>query len=146
LLHGIALGTAGLVVGCGNDRGAPIADANYVDAPADPISMCGANLCIDIAQAPELQKVGGQLVANAPTAIVIVVCTAPSTYVTVSDICTHQGCLIGYNASLQLLVCPCHGSEFELSGAVAHGPAFKPLQVYPNSYDAASQTLTIMLT
>jgi Rieske Fe-S protein len=146
LLHGLALGTAGLVaLGCGNDHGAPVVDAP-ADAPPDPVSMCGANLCVDHALAPQLGKVGGQLVAKAPTAIVIVVCTGPSTYVTVSDICTHLGCLVNFDASLQLLVCPCHGSEFELTGMVARGPAAKPLQVYENSLDAASQTLTITLS
>jgi Rieske Fe-S protein len=146
LLHDIALGTAGLVVlGCGNDHAEPVVDAQP-DAPGNPVSMCGGNLCVDLALAPQLDNVGGQLVARAPTAIVIVVCTGPSTYVTVSDICTHLGCLVAFDAALQLLVCPCHGSQFELTGEVVHGPAPKPLQVYENSLDAASQTLTITLS
>jgi nitrite reductase/ring-hydroxylating ferredoxin subunit len=42
--------------------------------------------------------------------------------------CTHQGCQpepVG-----ERLVCPCHGSEFTLEGAVLQGPAERPLQRY----------------
>ena len=43
--------------------------------------------------------------------------------------CTHRGCQpepVG-----DRLVCPCHGSEFDLGGAVLQGPADRPLTRYP---------------
>ncbi|HET7481035.1 MAG TPA: Rieske (2Fe-2S) protein [Rubrobacteraceae bacterium] len=44
-------------------------------------------------------------------------------------VCTHKGCEIGYQVDQPLLRCPCHGSGFDpADGAVANGPAQKPLQ------------------
>jgi len=43
--------------------------------------------------------------------------------------CTHRGCQpepVG-----DRLVCPCHGSEFDLGGSVLQGPADRPLTRYP---------------
>ena len=47
-----------------------------------------------------------------------------------SAACTHTGCEInGWQAEPRRLVCPCHGSEFDVSDAarVVNGPAPRPL-------------------
>jgi len=43
-----------------------------------------------------------------------------------SSHCTHLGCKIN-NLENGRLVCPCHGSEYDLEGKVLKGPAFKNL-------------------
>ncbi|MET9961228.1 Rieske (2Fe-2S) protein [Streptomyces sp. NPDC006326] len=44
-----------------------------------------------------------------------------------SAVCTHQGCILS-KVENGTIDCPCHGSKFEMTdGAVAHGPATRPL-------------------
>jgi thiosulfate dehydrogenase [quinone] large subunit len=39
-------------------------------------------------------------------------------------VCSHAGCTVGYTPHSQLMVCPCHGSQFQIStGQVVAGPA-----------------------
>lgn len=62
----------------------------------------------------------------------------PDGYVAYSKLCTHLGCPVGlYEQELELLVCPCHQSMFNVrNGAVPQfGPAPRPLPQLHLGYD-----------
>jgi glycine/D-amino acid oxidase-like deaminating enzyme/nitrite reductase/ring-hydroxylating ferredoxin subunit len=46
----------------------------------------------------------------------------------VSARCSHLGCLVAFNAAETTWECPCHGSRFDVDGAVLQGPAVHPLE------------------
>ena len=72
-------------------------------------------------------KVGEAISATGPDGgdIVIVRPTA-DTVTAYSAICTHEGCTV--QPAGKELDCPCHGSVFDLKGAVLNGPARRPLR------------------
>lgn len=54
----------------------------------------------------------------------IVVQLSKGTFVGYDAVCPHAGCQVGYAPSAKVLVCPCHGSEFQVAtGQVISGPA-----------------------
>lgn len=64
---------------------------------------------------------------------------APLGYVAYSKLCTHLGCPVGlYEQQLQLLVCPCHQSMFNVNDGAypIFGPAPRPLPQLPLYIDA----------
>lgn len=53
----------------------------------------------------------------------------------VVGICTHLGCVpVGHEGSYDGWLCPCHGSQYDSSGRVRHGPAPKNLLVPEYSF------------
>jgi cytochrome b6-f complex iron-sulfur subunit len=64
-----------------------------------------------------------------------------SGFIALSRICTHLGCLVGYDKFNDKLICPCHAGEFDLEGNVLSGPATKSLPRYPLKITADQITI-----
>lgn len=52
-------------------------------------------------------------------------------FLALSRTCTHLGCSINWDEKTGRFACPCHGSTFDLTGAVLTPPAPRPLDIYP---------------
>ncbi|HEV2887805.1 MAG TPA: Rieske (2Fe-2S) protein [Jatrophihabitans sp.] len=73
-------------------------------------------------------KVGEAISATGPDGGDIIITRPTETTVAAySAICTHEGCTV--QPAGKELDCPCHGSVFDLKGAVINGPAQRPLRV-----------------
>ena len=72
--------------------------------------------------------------------------TSPATFDAFSMACTHAGCITDI-VNAKEFDCPCHGSRFDVNGAVINGPftgeSIGPLQKLATSYDPATDQLTI---
>src|ERR1041385_4779924 len=90
-----------------------------------------------------LKKEGDSLVtdeAGADSARILVVRGPGNRYSALSLHCTHQGCPVAPPVN-GILICPCHGSRYNMDGKVIHGPAIYGLGKYVSSYDAQSGRL-----
>lgn len=135
-LQTIAAGAAGcLLSACSEEGGDKV--------PTGTASMCGNNLCVSLAENPELAEVGGVLRFTQATGQTLFVMRVSETELrAVSAICTHQSCVVEWDTS-EKFVCPCHGSQFSATGAVLRGPALSPLRTFTTSL--AGDTLTVTL-
>jgi len=146
MLGGLAL----LIAGCriDLDHAAPEAappPPPGVDAPGTGLAACEGGVCLDLSVPANanLTAVDGARVITFGGRTIIVVRTGDDTFVALSAVCTHAGCIVGFDDA-RGIVCPCHGSTFALDGAVTRGPATRPLAMFATTFDAANQLVTIV--
>jgi thiosulfate dehydrogenase (quinone) large subunit len=86
--------------------------------------------------------VGFQAPGGTPAALVRL---GTNDVVAYSRVCTHAGCLVGYDTSQRILYCPCHGAEYDPArGAeVIGGPAPRPLAEIPVKIDRATGEVVV---
>lgn len=116
MLKGAALTCgAGLLGGCGG--GAQDATAPAPPAPGGSAGGLRASL-VQLSDVP----VGGAVSATSPDGKkVLVARPAEDEAVAFSAVCPHEGCTVAPDD--EQFTCPCHGSQFELSGDLKRGPA-----------------------
>ncbi len=52
-------------------------------------------------------------------------------FLAISRSCTHLSCTVPWVASENKFICPCHSSEFDITGEVINPPAPRALDLYP---------------
>lgn len=62
-------------------------------------------------------------------------------FIALSRICTHLGCLVGFDKYQGQLVCPCHAGVFDLDGQMIAGPGSEPLRQFPLTISATHVTV-----
>lgn len=113
--------------------------APLVDVPAP----ANGQLALTVASYPALAGPGGAVRARAPGVDppLLLVHRPDGGFAALSSICPHRGCPLG--AEDFQVVCPCHGSRFDLQGHVTNPPARGDLVAYPTSYDAGTGVLVV---
>jgi cytochrome b6-f complex iron-sulfur subunit len=128
-----ALAAAALVVvdGCGDGQIGPTA------------AKLGSGVTIKLSDFPDLANVGTLVGITADRALVR---TSATTFLGLSRVCTHQGCLTDIRDNE--FQCPCHGSIFSNDGSVIRGPSIasppiSPLDRLTATFDAVAGTVTV---
>jgi cytochrome b6-f complex iron-sulfur subunit len=98
------------------------------DEPDDNGGGTPGEIVIDLTQPAysELGTVGG----SADKGNIVIIRSGDTSYIALSNVCTHQACKVGYEHATTELVCPCHGSKYSTTGAVTNGPAPRSLKKF----------------
>lgn len=108
------------------------------------VGCLGSNLFIKVASSEEISDdwqvigtidqldINGQLLnENSSIGAVLVVGNSQSeNLIAINPSCTHMGCTVEWLAEEDIFLCPCHASEFDISGEAKMGPATKSLSSY----------------
>jgi cytochrome b6-f complex iron-sulfur subunit len=92
---------------------------------------------------PALAALGGSVTgrsAGVPFPL-LVLRSGPSQMLAYDARCPHLGCAV--QGAQTLVVCPCHGSLFNLDGSVRLGPATRPLTLLPAAFDGTTVAVTV---
>lgn len=110
---------------------------------ATPVQPDNGQLRLVLADWPDLQRPGGsaRLKVGGTDTHIWVLAQNDGSFVAVSPICKHQGCTVEISADR--LACPCHGSQYDRTGAVLRGPTRAPLDRFPTRRSADVLYITL---
>jgi Rieske Fe-S protein len=60
----------------------------------------------------------------------VIIVRTPQGFRAFTAICTHLGCIVGWDAQRRQFACPCHAGFFDINGRVVSGPPPRPLTEY----------------
>ncbi|RKG83692.1 QcrA and Rieske domain-containing protein [Corallococcus terminator] len=110
-------------------------------------AVINGTLTLPFSQFPALQDTGGMVSGN-PNGYgktVFIFKLADGTYSAVDSVCPHQGCEVGFESSIDGLLCPCHASQFSKGGVLTPGTglATSDLKKFTATSDASGVVVTI---
>jgi Rieske Fe-S protein len=132
----VALGGA---AGCGGGPTSPSGSSTPLASVSGTVS--GRTISVSLA-AGALATVGALAITQTSIGNFLLARTGDGTVTALTAVCTHEGCTVS-NFSGSQFVCPCHGSTFNTSGAVANGPANRALQQFPAQVAGGVVTFTV---
>ena len=96
-----------------------------------PATVVEGQISLSRSELEQLAGLNRPVVVKAPNLSdpVILIPVEEKTFRAVSAKCTHLGCHV--RPAKNFLVCPCHGSTYDLGGKVVRGPASSALTAYP---------------
>ena len=87
-------------------------------------------LAVPLDKVEKLKVVGGSAYLKIRDMEILFIRDSEDSIKALNPTCTHKKCTVEHDAELKMLVCPCHGSTFDLNGKVFKGPAEKELTKY----------------
>lgn len=110
------------------------------DSSNTDVKPQNSNIVIDLSDPTYagLATKGGAVVKGS----VLIIHLPSDEYIALSKMCTHQGCTVGFDGS-STIVCPCHGSKYNTTGAVINGPAASPLAKYQTQLNGNMLTVVM---
>jgi Rieske Fe-S protein len=75
---------------------------------------------------------------------ILLVRESPESYVALSMRCAHKGCEVAPPKD-NVIICPCHDSHYDMTGAVVKPPATAPLKKYATTYQPDERVVVITL-
>lgn len=142
------IGTA-LASACSGDDAPTGPGATGNPPPTGSMTFVNGVITLTLSAIPDLTASNGHIVIGATDssnnrADVIVINVGPNSYRTFSSVCTHEGCTVtGYTGVR--MTCPCHGSEYDVSGNPVAGPAPRALREYATTFAPTPPTLTVRI-
>jgi cytochrome b6-f complex iron-sulfur subunit len=129
----------GWLQACG---GSPTSPGNAPALPTLNAAASAGAVTLTIDAASPLATVGSAALVQTGSGNFLVSRTGQDTFTALTAVCTHEACTItGFQSPT--FVCPCHGSEFTTSGAVARGPASAPLRQFATRFAGNALTITL---
>ena len=135
-----SLAVAGTFVGCGGSPTSPSTSAPQLSSVAG--TLAGRTISVTLAAASALASVGSAALVQTSLGTFLVARTGQDSFSALTAVCTHDMCTVTGFESNQF-VCPCHGSRYTTAGAVANGPAPRPLQQYATQVSDGVLTFTV---
>jgi cytochrome b6-f complex iron-sulfur subunit len=124
---------AGSLAACSGDS--PTSPSSPSAPPLNTVSgaVNGRAVSVNVDGSSALSAIGSAALVQTSLGSFLLSRTAQESFTALTAVCTHEGCTVsGFSGSQY--VCPCHGSRYSTSGAVANGPAPRALQQYPTQF------------
>jgi len=143
--HAISFVTvASLMEACGGggNPGGPSGGGNVPQLTQVGGTTSGNTVTVNIDAASPLNSVGGAALVQSGNSSFLAVRVAQDTINVFTAVCTHEQCIVtGFSSAT--FVCPCHGSQYNTSGAVVQGPAPQRLRQFNSQLTNNVLTFTL---
>ena len=138
---------ASLVEGCGGgggggNPGGPSGGGNVPQLPTINATIAGNTVTVNNVSGTALANPGAAALVQAGNNSILVSRLGGDSFNALTAICTHEQCtVIGFQSGTY--ECPCHGSQYNTSGAVVRGPATRPLRQFNTQFTNNVLTITV---
>jgi cytochrome b6-f complex iron-sulfur subunit len=105
-------------------------------------SVASGAVTVTVDAASPLASTGSAALVQSSAGNFLVSRTGSDAFTALTAVCTHEGCTITGFAS-PLYVCPCHGSQYNTTGAVVRGPANNALRQFTTRLVGNVLTITL---